>query len=261
MKKILAALLMALILPGLAFAYTINSKHVNETALVFHDATYEMRWIDAWGIDVVKYTQDFVALPLDDTTDDPTEWTYTATGVSTAVLGTVYGGELLITTAAADNDGVNMQLKGEAFQLEDGMPLYFGIKIKLNEITNNELFIGLGITDNSWVGGVSDAIYFEKLDTLTGVSAITEDAAETQTDNLMVMDTSYHIYEFIFDGTFTTAYTSGIVKFYIDGVLVATHTTTADISTDTEMTPTIEYTSGTGAVTATVDWIRVIQLR
>ena len=168
---------------------------------------------------------------------------------------------MVVQCGNTDDDGMGLQVKGEAFKLEDGMPLYFGIRMKLSDATDSEIFVGLSITDIDIAGGISDGVYFEKLDTATGVSAITEDDAETQTDNVATMDTDYHIYEFVFDGDFTTAYTSGTVKFFIDGVEVAHHTTTANIPEDTELTPTIEFTSGTGADTVSVDWLRVIQLR
>ncbi len=261
MKKLLiTVLLAALLVPGAALAVSLHSDWYQDKAIYFYD-TYPMRWVDAIGTDVIKYTQDFASLDSDTPGLIPTEWTEFPVGASTARINTAAGGELIITTGVNNLDSVNLQVKGQAFYLEDTMPLYFGIRIKIDEATDAELYIGISVTDTDLTGGVTDAIFFQKLDTETGVTAVTTDGAATETDDCAVMDTDYHIYEFVCDGNFTTAYTSGTVKFYIDGVLVATHTTTANISTDTTMTPTIEFTSGTGAVTATVDWIRVIQLR
>ena len=269
MKRLLivAALLVALIVPGLAVAAVANvgSTWING-AQVYYQKPYRMRWLDAYGVDVIKYVQDFSKLAVDDTTGDPTEWTWSpveiGAGTTTGVINTVAAGEFLITNAGNNDDGINMQIKGESFKCEDGKPLYFGVKMKISHATLSELFIGVGITDTDWAGGISDGMYFEKLAAGTGVSAVTEDTAETQTDNVAVMDTDYHIYELYYDGVLTTAATAGTVTFWIDGVQVAQHTTAANITIDTEITPTIEFTNGDAVVrTANVDWLRVIHPR
>lgn len=271
MKKLLilalTIALLALMAPTIADAAVANvgSTWVNG-AQVYYQKPYRQRWIDAIGVDVVKYTQDFSALAVDDTTNDPTEWTWSPTeggaGTTEGVITGVAGGEFLVTTAANENDGVNMQLKGASFYLAEGKPLYFGIKIKISDATESDLFLGVGAVDTDWLGGLPDGIYFEKLDDGTGVSAVTEDASETQTDGVAVMDTSYHIYEFYYDGVFTTAATAGTVTFWIDGTQVAQHTTAANITTDTAITPTIEYLTGTGGVdTFSIDWLYIIHPR
>ena len=272
MKKLLVAaifvaVLAALLIPGAAPAAVANvgSTWING-AQVYYQKPYRQRWLDAIGVDVIKYTQGFSSLPVDDTTGDPTEWTWSPTeggaGTTDGVITGVAGGEFLVTTAANEDDGVNMQIKGESYKCEDGKPLYFGIKIKISDATESDLFIGVGITDTAWGDGLTDGIYYEKLDGGTGVSAVTEDDAETQTDNVSVMDTSYHIYEFYYDGVLTTAATAGTVTFWIDGVQVAQHTTAANISIDTELTPTVEYLTGAGGVdTFSIDWINVIHPR
>ncbi|MCJ7484821.1 MAG: hypothetical protein MUQ25_01460, partial [Candidatus Aminicenantes bacterium] len=95
-------------------------------------------------------------------------------------LTTVAGGELLITTAGADDDGVSLQTTGEAFYLTENDPLYFGCKVKISEATEADLLIGVCITDTTLLGGMTDGIYFEKLDAGTGVSAVSEDTGETR---------------------------------------------------------------------------------
>jgi hypothetical protein len=261
------AALAALAIPGDAPAAVANvgSTWINGSQ-VYYQMPYRMRWLDVIGVDAIQYTQGFSSLPVDDTTGDPTEWTWSpveiGAGTTTGVITTVAGGEFLITNAGNDDDGVNMQLKGESFKCEDGKSLYFGIKIKMSHATLSELFIGVGITDTLWSDGITDGIYFEKLAAGTGVSAVTEDTGETQTDNVAVMDTSYHIYEFYYDGVLTTDATAGTVTFWVDGVQVAQHTTAANITIDTEITPTIEFTNGDAVVrTANIDWINVVHPR
>lgn len=274
MKKLLVAaaifvavLLAALLIPGAAPAAVANvgSTWING-AQVYYQKPYRQRWLDAIGVDVIKYTQGFSSLPVDDTTTDPDEWTWSPTevgaGTTEGVITGVAGGEFLVTTAANEDDGVNMQIKGASFKCEDGKPLYFGIKIKISDATESDLFIGVGITDTDWLGGITDGYYFEKLDGGTDVSAVTEDTGETQTDNVAVMDTDYHIYEFYYDGVLTTAAAAGTVTFWVDGVEVAQHTTAANISIDTVITPTIEYLSGAAGVdTFSIDWLNVIHPR
>src|SRR4051812_40018379 len=108
---------------------TIHSKHI-AGALAFYD-THFKRIIDAIGPDVVKYIDDFVVGEGGDTAWD--SWTVTrveaGAGESTITSGDTGNGTMLLTTDAADNDGLNCQLLGEAFKLELGKPLYFGARI------------------------------------------------------------------------------------------------------------------------------------
>jgi len=238
-------------------------EQVISGAKVYWD-THRRRWVDAWGPNVIKYIQDFVSLPEDDTTHDPSEWTCTMTedgaGTTSAVLNTVAGGELLITTAGGEYDGINMQLKGEAFGLEADKPTYFGIKLKVDDATQVDLVTGLCITDTtltnvdtSHATALSDGVYFESLDGVTTTTCVTEKASsETTSSSVGTLDTSYHIYEFYCDGV-TKVY------FYLDGVEVATSIT--NIPTEV-LTPSITVRAGSDAArTCAVDWLRVIQLR
>lgn len=233
----------------------VHSKWVNGN-LVYYD-THQERWLDAIGPNVVKYINQFTSLPTDDTTGDPTEFTMTvveagAGGDSTAVLNTVEGGELLITTDNAENDGVSLQLKGEAFKLEADKPAYFGVRLKVSEATQSDFLVGLCITDTALLGGLSDGVYFRKVDAATDIAFVLEkDSTETST-NEATADTSFHIYEFYFDGTNCQP--------YIDGV--AGTQVSANLPDDEALTPSIEFLTGAAsAETMNVDWIRAIQLR
>ena len=226
-------------------------------ALVFYD-TYRYRWVDAMGTDVTKAIFNFATLPTDDTTGDPTEFTLTpveiGAGTSTAVLNTVVGGSLLITTAGNEDDGVNLQLKGEAFQFSASKPMYFGIKCTQSEATQKDLLVGLCITDTTLLGGMTDGVYFECLDGSTDINFVTEkNSTETTSSSALgTMDTSAHVYEFYWDG-------STYVTPYIDGVAKTAHS--ANIPDDEAVTPSIHYLNGSAAAgTLTIDWMRAIQL-
>jgi hypothetical protein len=213
---------------------------------------------DAIGPDVIKYVEDFVGSgPATDATFDD-DWTITrveaGAGESTVAKGDAAGGIITITTDAADNDGINMQLLGESFKLVAGNVMYFGIRLKASATTQNDFFVGLAITDTDILGGVTDRIGFEKLDGVTDVKAMLEkDSTETLSASLLTLDTSYHIYEFYLDA-------AGNVEFFIDGVSVATPATT-NLPNDEELRVSIHALAGEAvAKTFDVDWVRCIQI-
>ncbi len=233
---------------------SVRSKWVSG-ALVYYE-THGERWLDAVGSGVIKYCTHFVSLPTDDTTGDPTEYTMTVVetgaGDSTAVLDTTVDGNLLITTDALENDGVSLQLKGEAFKLETGKPCYFGVRLKLSDATQSDLLVGLCITDTALLGGMTDGAYFVKVDGSTDIAfAIEKDSTATSTVEATA-DTSYHIYEFYFDGTNCQPYVDGVAGTQV----------TTNLPDNEELTPSIEFLTGADAAkTCTVDWLRVIQIR
>ena len=216
------------------------------------------RFYDAFGPDVIKFLEDFVAQgPAIDTAFD-NDWTVTRTeagaGESTVAKGDAAGGILTVTTDAADNDGINMQLLGESFKLVAGNVLYFGARLKASATTQNDFFIGLAITDTDILGGVTDRIGFEKLDGVTDVKAMLEkDSTETLTASLATLDTNYHTYEFFLDA-------AGNVEFFIDGVSVATPAST-NLPNDEELRVTFQGLAGEAvAKSFDIDFIRVIQI-
>ena len=76
-------------------------------------STPQKRILAAWGEGVVKYITDFTQFPTDDTTGDPTEYTSTVveagSGNTTIAQTDASGGQVLITTAANENDGGSYQ--------------------------------------------------------------------------------------------------------------------------------------------------------
>ena len=253
MRKFLAALL-ALSLAPSTFPADVKGKTIRGN-LVYTD-THEKRILDAFGADVTKYLNDFTDGPGTDATFDD-DWTATrveaGAGESTAIRIDGVGGVLQITTDAADNDGINAQAIGESFKLASGNIVYFGARLKASATTQNDFFIGLAITDTDILGGVTDRIGFEKLDGATDVKAMLEkNSTETLTASLAALDTSYHTYEFYFDGT--------NVEFFIDGVSKAVPAVT-NLPDDEELRVSIHALAGEAvAKTFDVDWIRVVQI-
>lgn len=221
--------------------------------------THRNRWIDAFGPVVSKVIEEFVHTNVDDTTGLPTAWTTTlvqagAGSTTFALVGGATGGAAIITTDSADNDGANMQVKGEAFKLATGKPAYFGIKFTISEATQSDFLVGLAITDTDALGGLTDGVYFRKVDAATAVTCVIEkDSAETASSTLLTADTSAHTLEFYFDG-------AGNVTPYVDGT-ASTALSGANLPDDEFLTPTIHFLTGSAAaITMTIDWVRAIQL-
>ncbi len=243
----------------------VTSKQVN-SSLVFYDDTREYRWVDACGPDVVKFIED-LGTATDDTTGDPDRWVQTVTeagaGDSTVVNAAAAGAALLLTTDAAEYDGINLQAKGEAFKLVAGKPLYFGAKFKVSDATQSDVLVGLAETHGDLVKtgaahGIAAAdvegVFLWKVDGGTVLTAKTyKDAAETATANYAtaLADDTYITFEIYWDGT--------TVYFYIDGTLV---TSVAASLPDGDLTPSINIRAGAAAAkTMTVAWVRCIQVR
>lgn len=234
----------------------LSARHIGGNNLLYYSGN-RLRIVDAIGPDVIHYFEDFTHIAV--ASDALTNWTVTlveaGAGETTITRPDASGGALLITTDANEDDGANLQLTtGESFGFASGQLLtYFGIRLKSGEATQNDILVGLCITDTTLLGGMTDGVYFEKLDGGTSWSFVTEkDSTETQADTLgtLVADT-YVTLEFCFDGTSIYA--------FIDGTLVATSTT--NIPNDELLTPSIHFLTGNAAIeTLTIDWIRVVQV-
>jgi hypothetical protein len=217
--------------------------------------THQNRIIDAWGSGVKKYLMG-VHQPLS-AADALAGWTTTLVeaggGESTVTAGTaVNGGALVLLTDAFENDGINLQMQGEAFQPAASTLIYFGCKLRISEATQSDLLVGLCITDTDLLGGMTDGIYFRKADGSTTMSAVLEqDSSETTGTALTVAaDTDYYL-EFVANGV--------TVDFWVDGVQLTTLAQT-NVPDDELLTPSIHVLAGTtSAVTLTVKDLRVFR--
>jgi hypothetical protein len=239
---------------GRRITMPLHTKWINGN-LVYYD-TYLFRLIDAFGVNVCKFLEDFVATPFA-STDTPAGWTVTlvesGAGESTVALTDGAGGLLLITTDAAENDGVNMQVTKEAFKLASGKPCYFGIRFKISESTESDFFVGLAITDTDILGAVTDSIGFKKVDGATTIQfELNKDSTATAGNVGTAVADTYVTLEFYFDGTNVDA--------FVDGVL-QTRLAQTNLPNDEELTPSIQFLTGSAnARTMTIDWIRCIQI-
>ena len=234
----------------------VNSKYVNGN-LVFVDSANKQRFLDVIGPGACKFIEDFVDTPFA-SADTPASWTVTLVeaggGDSTVALTDGAGGLLLITTDAAENDGVNMQVTKEAFKLASGKPFYFGTRFKISDATESDFIAGLCITDTTLLGGMTDGVYFRKVDGSTDVKFVLEkNSTETESDAILTAaNDTYMILEFYFDGTNVDAYVNGTLQ---------TRLAMTNLPDDEDLTPSIAFLTGAAAAkTMTVDWVRCIQI-
>jgi hypothetical protein len=216
--------------------------------------THAARVVEAFGPDVIRYFEDFVCPQV--ASDALAGWITTlveaGAGESTVTVPDIVGGALLLTTDAAENDGISLQMDGESFQVATGRDLYFGIRFQISDATQSDFFVGLAITDTTPLGGVTDGIYFQKDDGAATFKATTEkDSTETNSAAIGTITAATNvILEIWMSGL--TAY------FYVNGTRVATHTT--NLPDDEALTPTIQFLTGEAvAKTMQIDWIRVVQ--
>lgn len=204
------------------------------------------RWLWAVGPEVIVDDDHFLRYAAAD-------WTVTETGDGTQALTDAAGGALLITTAALDDDSVEMQRLGASWLLASGKELYFGCKLQASKATQSDILVGLCIADTTLIDGMTDGVYFRKDDGDANIDCVTESgSSETLTDSgIDLVAATDVMLEFYYDGV--------AVAFLIDGMLVATHTAT--IPTAAALTISVALQNGeAGAQTLTVDWLRCIQI-
>lgn len=237
----------------------VRQKYIKGNLVYYSDALL-IRYYDAIGPDVVKYIDDFTGGPGVDAGFD-NDWTVTrvegGAGESTITRVDGIGGFARITTDAAENDGINAQLIGEAFELTSSQHLYFGaFGCTISDVTESDFFLGLAITDTEILGGVTDRIGFQKLDGSTDLKAMVEkDSTETLTASLatLVNATAFDL-EFYWNGD------TSVLQFYVNGVLAATPAIT-NLPNDEALRLSWQFITGTTAAkTMDIDAIRLIQI-
>lgn len=235
---------------------SLNARHVGNN-LVYYQG-HRKRLVHAIGPDALVFDSEWIQSPLA-AADAPLGWTVTlveaGVGESTITKPDGIGGALLLTTDANEDDGINMQLAGEAFELTtDQREVYFGAKFQCDEATQIDWLVGLCITDTTLLGGMTDGVYFEKLDGGTGVSfTVEQDSTETQANSLATFAAATDI-------TVECHWDGAVLEAFINGVSVATPAL-GNLPDDEALTPSIHLLAGSAVVrTMTIDWIRAIQI-
>lgn len=165
------------------------------------------------------------------------------------------GGVLKVVNDAGDDDSVELQWLAESWKLAANKPLWFEARCKFSDATQSDFLVGLAITDTSVITAVSDGVYFKKDDGNANIDTVTNKNStpvESSAVGTLVDDTYVRL------GIFCDGVTA--VYFYIDGVLVATHTTS--IVDDEDLTITLAHRNGAAAAkTAFYDYVKVVQVR
>jgi len=231
----------------------VHSRHELGN-LVFYDAQYRQRWLDAIGPTAVVFKEDFAG-------DILANWTSTSLGATSGVASyDAEGGCILLYTGGTDGDGYELQ-KLSGFKLVDDCPCYFGARWKITGTTgagSSSIFIGLAAEDTSLIASTNDAVYFDSASAGTGLNFIMETGgAETSAVALttIVVDTWY-VNEFYWDGDDT-------VTAYHQGAAVATGSA-ASMDQTQRMSVSLgwqdEAGHASGSTGMVVDWVRAIQL-
>lgn len=230
--------------------------------LVIRDATNTWRWYDAWGPSVVKYIMNTAAVPTDDTTGMPSEFTNTLVNASTFAHTDVLGGGVLFTAAGAENDGVSLQLgdelggAGESVSFAAEYPTYLRCDLQISDVDQTDVLVGFCITDTALLGGMTDGIYFRSVDGSAVVNFVLEqDSAESATAVATMTDATDVCLEIFYWGSNIYA--------YVDGTLMATVADTdANFCNDELLRLSFEFLDGEAiGNTATVKKLLFIQIQ
>lgn len=129
------------------------------------------------------------------------DWTVTEIGTATQALGAGPGGLLVNTNSAADNDATQNQLAVESFKFVAGKKLSFKARFKVLEAIENDLLIGLAITDTT-VHDASDGIWIrsDDGDALLDFAVVKNSTASVLTGFASLVADTFCVVEFYYDG-------------------------------------------------------------
>lgn len=191
-------------------------------------------------------------------------WTITEVGTSLQKLADERNGVLQLVSGGTEDDGNNMQLGGtgdsetvgECFLPASGKNMWFEIKLKSDDVTQHDFFVGFSIQDTAIIASYgADLIGFRSDDgdaLLDCTSASTASGATSSVGVATLVNDTYTILGFKVTGL-------DKIEFYQDGVLRATHTTSIPA---TEMKLSIAQLTGEGnAATLSVDYVVAAQDR
>jgi hypothetical protein len=193
---------------------------------------------------------DFTGVAIDLTND----WTEVKdTGASVAIAADEIGGRVALTSAATtDNDGASIQ-GNEIFRVATDRFIWFETKFQCNDADQTDLCFGMTVnfaTNPEAMLTAADRIVFQVNDGDASILCKTEkDGTETSTDSGVDLEDATDIrLGFRVEST-------GVVYFYINQSLVATHTT--NIPDDENLTVAAMSVSGSASGTraTSIDYI------
>jgi hypothetical protein len=206
--------------------------------------------------DFFEISDDFVGIVLNATNT----WTVVKdSGASVAIIADTTGGEVtLLSAATTDNDGASIQ-GNEIFTVAADKDIFFETRIKCSDADQTDICVGLTVnfaTNPEAMLTAADRIVFQVDDGDASILCKTEKSGtETSTDSgIDMVDATYIVLGFSVNGT-------GSVQFFINGSIVATHTT--NIVDDENLTVAAMSLSGnaTGTRATDLDYIIAAQTR
>ena len=206
--------------------------------------------------DYFTYVDDFLGIVINTTND----WTVVKdSGATVAIVADTVGGELGLTSAGTtDNDGASIQ-KNETFSVDASKNLFFQTRLKCNDADQTDICVGFTVnfaTNPEAMLTAADRIVFQVDDGNASILCKTEkDGTETSTDSgIDLADDTYVKLGIAVAGT-------GSAKFYINDLLVATHS--ANIPDDENLTIAAMSVSGSASGTriTTLDYMMASQTR
>jgi len=211
----------------------------------------------------VLYENDYMG-EIDITTTDGYVITSVTSGAISG-LATDAGGVLVVGSGgnAGADDGVNVQLTNCMVKPAAGVKIGFEARVNVVDAGDDQYYIGLAGVDTTLIAaGIMDDVvdkcgfYRIAASTADKISSITArtSADDATADVAALADATYTTVGFVIDGLTS-------VKFYVNGVLVETGTTTASIPNAVMCLSYVAQVEQTSAdADLHVDWVRVAQI-
>ena len=190
------------------------------------------------------------------------EWVISETGTGTRAVGNLDGGVLVVTNAAVENDcnwlqwsGLTSAAVAETFKFASDKPLWMKARLKVSVAAQNDMMIGLYITDTDPIGGVSDGVYFRLSDGSAVVSLVVEkNGTETVTTAATLANDTWVELGFYYDG-------GSNIDIFVDGNRVASSATT-NLPDDEELAVSFGIQNGQAvAGVLSLDYLFVSKVR
>lgn len=215
---------------------------------IFSDDYIELDGVPSPALYIVE-RNDFTKL------SDYIETDYSIVDTSAGTTGTVavdnvHQGNLKITTGATTNDLMVVQLTNAPWRLKAWKAFSFYARVFLSDVEQTAFFIGLN--------GLASSVFRVGFYSSGGGSAeikcsTKQSSTETSTSSGVSIGPVGRLFGFKYDGVSS-------IRFYIDGVLVATHTTNLPIDLASCITFSAQTTEG-NANYLLVDYYYVIAER
>jgi hypothetical protein len=195
------------------------------------------------------------------------KWVTTKDGAGSQAIQSSVNGILLMTTDTTDNNEVIIASPGSQFLFAQGKTIYFGARIKVQEVATNTANVYVGLASgnmNALIGdngggppaSFSGALFY-KVDGGTVWNTCTSiGSTQTLTALTTARDTSNYVT--LNAAIYTTSSTAAVAKYYINGTLVRTDTFT--YTGAAQMKFAVGVHTGTGsAETLFIDYAYCIQ--